>query len=75
MDREGFEWLVARAVASLPDEFRTRLENIDVVVEDWPAQGQLAKVGRRRRETLLGLYEGVPLTRRSSHYGMVPPEK
>ena len=75
MDRERFEWLVARAVDSLPEEFRTRLENIDVVVEDWPTQRQLAEVGLRRGETLLGLYEGVPLTRRSSHYGLVPPDK
>ena len=75
MDRERFEWLVARAVASLPEEFRTRLENIDVVAEDWPTQSQLSRVERRRGETLLGLYEGVPLTRRSSHYGLVPPDK
>ncbi len=75
MDREGFKWLVARAVDSLPEEFRTKLENIDVVIEDWPTQGQLAKVGLRRSETLLGLYEGVPLTKRSRHYGLVPPDK
>lgn len=75
MDRDRFEWLVARAIDSLPDEFLTRLENIDVVVEDWPTQGQLARVGLRRGETLLGLYEGVPLTRRGGHYGLVPPDK
>jgi len=75
MDREKFEWLVARAVDSLPEEFRTKLENIDVVVEDWPTEYQLADVGLKDDETLLGLYEGVPLTRRSSHYGLVPPDK
>ena len=75
MDRERFEQLVARAVDSLPEEFRTRLENIDVVVEDWPTQDQLAQAGLRHGETLLGLYEGVPLTRRTRHYGLVPPDK
>ena len=75
MDRERFERLVARAVDSLPEEFRTRLENIDVVVEDWPTHSQLAEAGLRKGETLLGLYEGVPLTRRGSHYGLVPPDK
>ena len=75
MDREKFEWLVARAVDSLPEEFRTKLENIDIVVEDWPTKYQLAQVGLKDDETLLGLYEGVPLTRRSSHYGLVPPDK
>ena len=75
MDRERFEWLVARAVDSLPEEFRAKLENVDVVVEDWPSQGQLAKVGLRHRQTLLGLYQGVPLTKRGRHYGLVPPDK
>jgi predicted Zn-dependent protease with MMP-like domain len=75
MNRERFEQLVARAVETLPDEFITRLENVDVVVEDYPTRGQLASVGLGRGQTLLGLYEGVPLTRRSSHYGLVPPDK
>ena len=75
MDKERFEQLVAKAVDSLPDEFHSRLENIDVVVEDQPTPRQLAVLGKRRRETLLGLYEGVPLTRRSRHYGLVAPDK
>jgi predicted Zn-dependent protease with MMP-like domain len=75
MDREKFEWLVARAVDSLPEEFSAKLENIDVVVEDWPSEYQLSQVGLKANETLLGLYEGVPLTRRSSYYGLVPPDK
>jgi len=75
VDRERFKWLVARAVDSLPREFRTKLANIDVVVEAWPTQDQLVKVGLRRGQTLLGLYQGVPLTRRGRRYGMVPPDK
>ena len=74
MDRERFEQLVARAVEALPEEFQDRLENIDVVVADWPTKDQLASVGLKRGHTLLGLYEGVPLTRRSSYYGLVPPD-
>jgi len=75
MDRERFEWLVAEVVDSLPDEFRNKLENIDVVVQDEPTPTQLAEVGLKRGETLLGLYQGVPLTKRSRHYGMVVPDK
>ena len=66
---------MARAVDSLPEEFHSKLENVDVVVEDWPSQEQLAKVGLRHRQTLLGLYQGVPLTKRGRHYGLVPPDK
>ncbi len=75
MDRERFEWLVFKAVDELPDEFRERMDNIDIVVQDEPTSGQLAEAGLRRSETLLGLYEGVPLTRRSRSYSMVPPDK
>ena len=75
MDRERFEWLVTKAVDGLPDEFRARLENIDVVVEEQPTPSQLAEVGLKRGVSLLGLYQGVPLTRRSRHYGMVVPDK
>jgi len=75
MDRERFERLVAEAVESLPDELHARLENIDVVVADRPTARQLAEVALGRDETLLGLYEGVPLTRRSPHYGLVVPDK
>ena len=75
MDRERFQELVTRAVDSLPEEFCTRLENIDVVVEDWPSPSQLASVGLRQGHTLLGLYEGVPLTKRGRRYGLVAPDK
>ena len=75
MDRQRFEQLVAKAVDSLPEEFHTRLENVDVVVEDQPTPQQLEELGEERGETLLGLYEGVPLTKRSRYYGMVVPDK
>lgn len=75
MDRNEFRWLVARAVDSLPEEFHSKLENIDVVVEDRPSSEHLAQVRIRRGETLLGLYQGVPLTRRGRRYGLVPPDK
>ena len=75
MDRERFEWLVAKAIDELPDEFRERMDNIDVVAQDEPTSRQLADAGLKRGQTLLGLYEGIPLTRRSRSYGMVPPDK
>ena len=75
MDRATFQGLVAQAVDSLPEEFRARLENIAVVVEDWPSKVQLTETGLKRGQTLLGLYQGVPLTKRGSHYGLVPPDK
>jgi predicted Zn-dependent protease with MMP-like domain len=75
MDSRKFEWLVAQAIETLPEEFHERLENIDVVVADVPTREQLRALGGRRGETLLGLYEGVPLTRRTHGYGFVTPDK
>jgi predicted Zn-dependent protease with MMP-like domain len=75
MDKEVFRILVAEAVVSLPAEFREKLENIDVVVEDLPSPTQIRQARLASGLTLLGLYEGVPLTRRHSGYGLVPPDK
>ncbi|MFC1966140.1 metallopeptidase family protein [Chloroflexota bacterium] len=75
MNRERFERLVAKAIEDLPDEFLARMENVDVVVGDYPTRSQQSRVGLRRDQTLLGLYEGVPLTKRGAHYGLVPPDK
>jgi len=75
MDRERFETLVAEAVEALPDEFKETLDNVDVVVEDYPGPDQLDKADVEEGYTLLGLYEGVPLTERTSYYGLVPPDK
>ena len=75
MRRETFEDLVIRAVERLPAEFRASLENVDVIVESWPSQRQLKKLGIRYQDQLLGLYEGVPQIRRSARYGMVLPDR
>jgi len=75
MDREEFELLVVKAVDGLPEELRSRLENVAIIVDDQPTQYQVRKSGLGRGQTLLGLYEGVPLTKRGVHYGMVQPDK
>jgi predicted Zn-dependent protease with MMP-like domain len=75
LNRERFEQLVARAVDSLPEELYERMENVDVIVADRPSRQQMESLGDDPHETLLGLYEGVPLTARSGHYGLVMPDK
>ena len=54
----------------LPEEFARKLENIDVTIEDVPAR---QKAGSRM--ILLGLYQGVPLEKRSHYYAGVLPDK
>jgi predicted Zn-dependent protease with MMP-like domain len=73
MERERFEQLVAEAIDSLPDGFRERMNNVAVVVEDFPSPRDERRFARGR--LLLGLYQGQPLTRRDSRYGMAFPDK
>lgn len=75
MDREEFEGLVSRAIGSLPLEFQRKLENVDIVVEEWPTGAQLRQAKIRSPRQLLGLYQGVPQTRRGRGYGLVLPDK
>ena len=62
-----FARLVARALDELPAEFRERMRNIEIVVEDEPSPEQLRSDGE-----LLGLYEGVPLTDRGAMEPYLP---
>jgi predicted Zn-dependent protease with MMP-like domain len=70
-----FEQLVVQALDSLPEFFQRQLQNIDVVVADRPTEAELRSVGLKPGQLLLGLYHGIPLTRRSSDYGLVLPDK
>ena len=75
MNREAFRVLVADAVNTLPAMFRTRLDNVEVVVEDWPDQETMGLAGVRHPAQLLGFYHGVPQTKRTHNYGLVLPDK
>jgi predicted Zn-dependent protease with MMP-like domain len=72
---EEFEQLVTQALEDLPEFFKQQLQNVDVVVVDWPSEVELRSVGLQPGQLLFGLYHGIPLTKRSSHYGMVLPDK
>lgn len=65
MDDVDFEQCVQEALESLPAELRDYMSNVAIVVEDEPPGGR----------PLLGLYQGVPMTRRGSWYGAVLPDK
>lgn len=73
MRKRDFEALVRRAVEDIPDQFLQIMENVDVQVRRQPAKRQLRAAQVGPGETLLGLYEGVPLTERRD-YGMVLPD-
>ena len=64
IERERFEELVAEALDELPEWVHERLDNVEVLVEERPP-----------RRGLLGLYEGIPLTRRGMGYAGVLPDR
>jgi predicted Zn-dependent protease with MMP-like domain len=63
-DQELEAW-AEEAIESLPPELRRAMSNVVIVIEEEPPPGM----------PLLGLYQGVPLTRRSSWYGGALPDK
>ncbi len=64
MDREQFAKVVEEVLDSLPAEFQQRIRNVAVLVEDLP-QGQPATRSGRPRQLLLGIFQGVPATKKS----------
>jgi predicted Zn-dependent protease with MMP-like domain len=71
LSRREFEAVVADALDAIPPELARLMENVAVVVEDWPRPDQLAG-----HESLFGLYEGTALTERSPlSYGGVLPDR
>lgn len=72
MNREEFEQIVELAVDDLPVEFAKALDNLEIVVEDWPTMEELKSVRAHRGMTLFGLYRGIPIPQRPNNYSSLP---
>ena len=76
MRRAAFRRLVSRALEDLPSHILEKMDNVEVVVEARPSDEQDGAAGEGSSEGLLmGLYEGIPLTERSSAYGGALPDR
>jgi len=75
MERKAFETLIHEAVRDLPAEFRNKLENVVIIVEDYPSEGLMKQMGLSPDDTLFGLYEGVPLTERGFFEQPLHPDR
>jgi predicted Zn-dependent protease with MMP-like domain len=75
VERDAFDRLVADALESIPRRFRDALANVVIVVEDEPSRALLREMGIDPPGTLLGLYQGTPLTERQWDYGNVLPDR
>ncbi len=64
MKREDFINVAEEALDSLPEEFRSRIQNVAILVEDFPPKRSALRRGQQKR-LLLGIFHGVPATKKS----------
>lgn len=72
---KDFEAMIARALDELPQQQVAGLDNVAIVIADHPSSEQAQKISLRGDSLLLGLYEGIPLTKRTGNYSLVAPDK
>lgn len=70
---KNFDDIVEEALEELPEFFREKLRNVDVIVQERPSAEVLRRLGRPGR-TILGLYSGVPQPRRSVFSNLRRPD-
>ncbi len=72
---QQFEELINQAMDDLPQEYIEGLNNVVIVFEDEPSPQQRTELNLRGDQTLFGLYQGIPRTKRNNSYNMVLPDK
>jgi predicted Zn-dependent protease with MMP-like domain len=75
MTREEFRALVAEAIDSIPRRFADHVRNVAIVIEETPSNELLAEMEVEPPDTLLGLYQGTPLTERRWDHGNDLPDR
>lgn len=69
ISRKRIEEVVTKTIEELPEELKNKLENVDIAIEDYPADK------KHEKSLTLGLYQGVPVSKRGFWYGNVLPDK
>lgn len=75
VDDQTFEEIVADGIDAIPEKYASRINNVAFVTQDEPTLEQRQKMHLQAYETLFGLYEGIPLTKRGIGYNLVLPDK
>jgi predicted Zn-dependent protease with MMP-like domain len=70
MSEEEFKKIAVSVWDAIPDRFKKRVENVALLVEDEPSDAVRSEEELTDDETLLGLYQGIPLTERGGEYGI-----
>jgi predicted Zn-dependent protease with MMP-like domain len=72
ISNEEFQDIINTSIGSLPKAYVDRLENVAFIIEDYPSDEQRKQLELRNDQTLFGLYEGVPLSRRQGTTKLLP---
>lgn len=72
---DDFDKLISEVMDELPQQYIKSMKNVAVVIADEPSEEQRQKLKLRCNESLFGLYEGIPLTKRGANYSLVLPDK
>jgi predicted Zn-dependent protease with MMP-like domain len=72
---DQFDAIISNALDELPVQYTSNMKNVAIIMQDEPSEEQRIKLKLRCHETLFGLYEGIPLTKRGAGYNLVLPDK
>lgn len=72
---EQFEAMVNAGIDAIPEKFAAKLDNVAITWQDSPDFWQRTKMRLKPWQSLFGLYEGIPKTKRGSNYSLVLPDK
>lgn len=75
VENNQFEDIIANCMDNIPERYGKQLKNVVFVAEDAPSAEQRQKLKLRHNQSLFGLYEGIPITKRASNYNLVLPDK
>jgi predicted Zn-dependent protease with MMP-like domain len=75
LTEDFFRELVVKTIDDLPDEFREKLDNVEIIIEDFPDQETMRSMNLNSKWDLLGLYVGAPITQRSMFSVPFLPER
>ena len=75
VSEEHFSDMMEEALHAIPEPFKSKIENLVFLVEPYPSETDLARVGLTEGSALLGIYSGVPYTNRNTYYMNTTPDR
>jgi len=72
MEKEKFEAIVLNTLKNIPDKFKDKIKNLSIVIEEKDIRPVLKDKEDVRTKYTLGLYQGLPATKRAGRRNILP---